>query len=1059
MTITSSGSKGSSPKRTSSSTSGESKLKVYLADSLTQINPKEGIYFDTRDNIIDFRNKVFLSIDSKLLLPSFIEFSKSQKRLANSEKVLVSGKIFIHSILSDLNRDSVVADPRAFLDNSGRIYDELYVIYKKIYTSLEKNDFVLLIESLLYTNFPGLFSEYSNSYDKLQEDSEKSRRYIFSKYLLVKPELTKKILKSIIEDGVSGARFKYSLISSIIYVPISKSPLDIYKIIREIKLSDYIPIAYTFEEDTNKPVFKIFKNADKSQVKDWIVNYETKKGGIQVKRLKGLTFKINETPGSYINVFLSKREPRFTVFFNRTIPDNSVIGDIPKFLSNLKQAIAQINSINGSHPLPTIEYKIRYSRVYFEFLTKINVNELLKVITKIRNLEILPNDSVLKIKLIYLPKNISVIVRNNSNLQLNFQITGARTENDINDVILEMANVVALATKKVSSSSSNTKKDSSSKKDVSKLADIDITTGCQTTRRPRILKDNEVSSTYSLTKNGVSFTCNDSINYKYPGYTVKNVVCCFAKDQRSKQVFKRNQETEGVATNTQRQPVKVYTDKFIISKPLIITSKILEKNRTGILPGFLGNYFSDAYVRLGTSVNEKDSFLDAIANCYGKALTKEKILKSITTELFPVLENGEIKEIYGSLTNFKKHIQDDTTGNHTDLIDLIQNIIQKNIIVITDNRVLSCSKTKDFEYKQFILIYKNKSNYEAVVKIADYKTLQRQFSKDDIKEFLELYNSSCQINYIYRNNQPISANKIKELNIQILGQIINSYENLSFLFTEYGLLPVSLRKKLTGVKEYEINEVFLTAKEQAKLLLKLNISQYLPVSQILDATGKTVAIVTNTSMVIPVKASVKAEGIPVEEDLEYLGEPLREQKNKNLKIGHETFNILKDLEMYQRLRFTLSTVLNSRVSSGKAKKEILKIKQSITIPFANKNTLIQKIINSAMEAQVYIGKTSKQTKSKALPTRRRVCKEISANSCGEDPFCIAEQGQCLLYVEKKSYSSIIKRLSLEILNSNEIVENLVKAEQIGKENFIKRENEVILLTKEDILEYFKPLKI
>lgn len=1049
MTITRSSSKSSK-----SSSSEEPKLRVYLADSTTQINPKEGIYFDTRDNLLDFRNKVFVSIDSTLLLPSFIEFSNSQQRLAVNQKVLISGKIFIHSILSDLNRDSVVADPSAFLDNSGKIYDELYVIYKKIYSSLEKNDFVLLIESLLHTNFPGLFNEYNNSYDKLVEESGKLRKYIFSKYLLVKPELSKKVLKSIIEDGVSGARFKYSLISSIIYVPISKSLLDIYKIIREIKLSDYIPIAYTFEENTNKPVFKIFKGADKSQVKDWIVNYETKKGDIQVKRLKGLTLKVRETSGTYINIFLSKREPRFTVFFNRTIPENSVIGDIPKFLINLKQAITQINSINGSQPLPTIEYRIRYSRVYFEFLTKINVNELLKVIAKIKNLEILPNDSALKIKLIYLPKNISVIVRNNSDLQLTFQITGSRTENDINDVILEMANVVALATKKVSSSL-NTKKSSSSKKDVSKIGDIDTITGCQTIRRPRILKENEVPSTYSLTKNGVNFTCNENANYKYPGYTVKNVVCCFAKDQRSKQVFKRNQESGGAVVIAQRQPVKVYTDKYIISKPLIITSKILEKNRTGILPGFLENYFSDTFVRLGTSENEKDSFLNSISNCYGKALTKEKILKSITGELFPILENGEIKEIYGSLANFKKYAENGAAGNHTDLIDLIQNIIQKNIIVITENRVLSCSKTKDFGYKQFILIYKNKSNYEAIVKIADYKTLQRQFSKDEIKDFLGLYNSSCQINYIYRNTQPISANKIKELNIQILGQIINSYGNLSFLFTEYGLLPVSLRKKLVGVKEYEINEVFLTAKEQTKLLLKLNIPQYLPVSQILDSTGKTVAIVTNTSMVIPVKASVKAEGLPLEEDLEYLGEPLREQKNKNLKIGQETFSILKDLEMYQRFRFTLSAVLNSRVSSGKDKKEILKIKQSITIPLANKNTLIQKIISSIMDTQVYIGKTSKQTTTKTIPSRRRVCKEIPANSCYEDPFCIAEQGQCLLYVEKKFYSSIIKRLSLEILNSNEIVENLVKAEQIGKENFIKRENEVILLTKEDILEYFK----
>jgi hypothetical protein len=903
---------------------------------------------------------------------------------------------------------------------------------------------------LLYTNFPGLFSEYSNSYDRLLEESRKLRKYIFSKYLLLKPELSKKVLKSIIEDGISGARFKYSLLSTIIYVPISKTPIDIYKVIREIKLSDYIPIAYTFEEDTKKPVFKIFKGADKTQVKDWIVNYQTKKGDIQVKRLKGLTFKIKETSGTYINVFLSKREPRFTVFYNRTIPDKAVIGDLPKFLNNLKQAITQINYINGSNPLPSIEYKIRYSRVYFEFLTQINVKELLRVISKIKNLEILPEDSPLKIKLQYLPKNISVIVRNNNDLRLTFQITGARTENDINDVILEMVNVVAL-TIKLSPKSPESKKDSSSKKDKVKPLSLD-TIGCQTNRRPRLLKKNEIPSTYPLIKNGSSFTCNDSKTHQYPGYTVKNVVCCFTKDQRSKQVFKRNEETD----NLQQGIVKVYTDKFLISKPLIITTKILEKNRTGILPVFLRDYFPDIFVRLGTSDSEKNSLLDTVSNCYGKVVSKEKILKSITAELFPLLENGGIKEIYGSLASFKNYVEQHTAGDHIDLIDLLQNVIQKNIIVITDTRILSCSKTKDFEYKKFILIYKNKSNYEAVVKIADYKTLQRQFSKDEIKEFLELYSSSCQINYTYKNIQPVSANKIKELGIDIKGQIINSYGNLSFLFTDHGLLPVSSRKKLLGIKEYALSEVYLTAKDQAKLLLKTNVPQYVPVSQILDSAGKTIGIVTSTSIVIPTKASSTVENLLVAEDLEYLGEPLRDQKNKNVKVADDALGLLKDLELYQRFRFTLSSILHHKNSSGKHKKDIIKIKQSLELPFADKLKPIQKILESILDSQVYTGGQSKLSdQTKRIPSQRKVCKELPVNSCREDPFCIADQGQCLLYIQKKLYSSVIRRLSLEILNSNEIVDNLVKAEQIGKENFIKRENEVILLSKEDILEYFK----
>jgi hypothetical protein len=134
------------------------------------------------------------------------------------------------------------------------------------------------------------------------------------------------------------------------------------------------------------------------------------------------------------------------------------------------------------------------------------------------------------------------------------------------------------------------------------------------------------------------------------------------------------------------------------------------------------------------------------------------------------------------------------------------------------------------------------------------------------------------------------------------------------------------------------------------------------------------------------------------------------------------------------------------------------IKESTSIIFSDKVNFVRKIIKELLDDQVLVGTISVKP-VKNIPTVRRICKKIK-ESCQIDPYCVSSNdGNCLLYIENDKYPKIIKRLVLEILSSMDILNSTIRAEFLDKSDFIKRDNEIVLLTKEDIQHYFRKSKI
>lgn len=1026
-------------------------LKIIQASTGNQLTPFNGIYFTVQDSISTIRNKITASSKEPIITSSFVSLSDSKNNYYNTELDENIHTVYYHNIVDHVKFADLIKNPYKFIDQGSPEFNNYYSKFSKIFNYLEKEDLIKLIDFVLYNGLPDLFQELKESSKRFEKDVGDQKKDFIKKYSFIKQKVPTSIANKLIEPGINS-KYKYSLLSSIVYINVSKSPIDIYKVIKDIKLSQDLPLAHTVDEHTFKAIIKIYKNTSKAQAEEWLLNTRNGNGNINLKRPKGLTFKVLTSSGEYLNVLLSKKDPRITVRCNWSIDDNSTLSDISDCIKNVDNLANQIRRISGDEMNLTRNFSIKYAKIFFQIKINLSIKKIMKNISKVNNLKLQENSSAEgNLKLVYIPMNYTIIIRENKGQGLNIHISGPRNENNVDDTIDEILYLImiSLEGKEIPK---NTKVDI--KISPEKLRDFGIVVdviGCQKNRRPRILKKTEHASTYHIVKDEIKIGCNDDKKYKYPGYTVKNVVCCFSKDQRDKEVFKRN---EIIVEKTPRKIILI--DEKILAKPVIITEKILEEYRLGIIPKILEKYFTDEFNRIGTSYIGGDSLLSAVNYCIKSELSRNNIIESINLNLFLSLENGEIKKKFETMTKYRDYIRLEPNLDHSYLLDLLQDTLKINILVISKNKI-SCLNYSDFPYSNFILLYKNKGNYEPLVKTIDYRTLQKKFKEQEISQFINIYNESCQINYIAINVAPPSFNKILSSGIKIIGQVVNAYNNISFLHTEFGILPILPRIKAHNIPEIKLNTVLKTAKAQIKLLSKTKIPQYAPISQIINEEKETIGILTKSRIVIPTKPSSPESEVPIISDIQAFTDinDIIHSSGKNSELRKDFAKITGNLELYQRFRYTVSENLKG---NPEIKILLKNIKESTSIIFSDKVNFVRKIIKELLDDQVLVGTISVKP-VKNIPTVRRICKKIK-ESCQIDPYCVSSNdGNCLLYIENDKYPKIIKRLALEILSSMDILNSTIRAEFLDKSDFIKRDNEIVLLTKEDIQHYFRKSKI
>jgi hypothetical protein len=914
--------------------------------------------------------------------------SEDSESLVLSKIFLLEGDVLVKSLIRIVSRtsdsltyevgeiqtDDILRDPYAF----NAVSNEKFKIYFKSFSrfkNLKPSELLRVATVKLYSTLPDMFQDLSYEVKDFLKSVKIVKQELYTQTAVIPINLSEKIKNSIIQRTENG-KYVYSLLSSITDIRVAEEPLDANTVMKEIQLSKEVPLAHIVDPDTSKPLIKVWNGLPKEQLKTFLL-LETKNlaGRTDIRRPRGLTFKVLNTSGEYLTVFLSKTSPRVSLRCNWNSEDTASFSDVKTYVKPIYPLINQIQEITGKSTKPEITIK------YAKILCKIKQTGSIKNILKAHkaspnNLKLLnSSDSGLdfsvgvggpkvSLRLIQADNSISVIV------------SGVKQETQLFEVLDSIVNLL-----------NNTEGKTSQKKKIQ--TERPFAPKCSLERKPRVLNVNEVAKTYTVDSTFGKLTCNDNEKYQYPGYTSKGDICCFAKDQRKKPNF---------ATKLNSRKI-IFSDENVLSKPVIITDKLLQNGRIGIMPKIIAPHFSEDFNRLGT---EDGSLLSAISYC-GAKLTRKKLEENFNQQLADSLEI--------SYTDTLRYIRSEKTLDHKKLLSIIQKIINKNVIVIAETSVF-CDEVVDFEFKEFIVLYKNKANYEPLVKTINYKTLQKIFMKKDLLEFLKIYHASCQINfspilapYTFVRLKEIlsdkgsgsgsSRSKESKGDVGITGQILSeSGKKCIFVATSSGILPIIPSPPIYRLKIVKIEDGLVDANTQYSLLQNLEVSAYNCVGQLIGKDEKVMALLTTCKIIVPVKESPAIPKVARVPDVEYI-------KNLKIKSKYSDANALRAIsqnEEYQRLRYDTSTLLKHNTE---LRAKLLKVKKSTNTVYSEKISITQKLL-----------------------------KEF----------------------QLKKY---LKKLSLDILNDDEILSGTLRLDSLDSRRFVLRPSETILSTPEEIAAYFK----
>jgi hypothetical protein len=174
-----------------------------------------------------------------------------------------------------------------------------------------------------------------------------------------------------------------------------------------------------------------------------------------------------------------------------------------------------------------------------------------------------------------------------------------------------------------------------------------------------------------------------------------------------------------------------------------------------------------------------------------------------------------------------------------------------NIITfdITGNKV-TCKDIDYFPYDSFAFIVKTNGNPELLVQVVSNK-ITREFPKNStiVGKVLNVYKKSCITKY--PKESPLSISRLIKKGIKIYSQIINAFGNVTYVSSNYGVLPVfpSNKNLSNNIPTTSLTSIKIDVSKQYKLLLESGLDYVKPVYQTSDG------ILVKCGLIIPVKGS------------------------------------------------------------------------------------------------------------------------------------------------------------------------------------------------------------
>jgi len=1044
---------------------------IQVFDYQTNKPIKLFVDINNQDSFKKIKEKIFISYDlnKNIISIPLIALNDGKNYILSEESLNNKNikKLFVYNLIDNLD-NFISKNIELFLEvnEKSKEIKDLLDKFKPIYTDLNIDSLVIVVKYLMLNYFP--IKEYEEDYRKWLITVKTEQTTLIKKYSLVTIEdYPKTVLDEyIFFDSKKQEEYLYSITNSIISYKITDEKLDTLKIIKEYPVDSDVPVMVISQGFPKKLIIKIQKDFPKNKIKEW---YFKNSNDNTIKNIKGLSFKLKAKNDNYSSVVISKDSFKLSIRCSWLKSDFKRVDAINQCTTPLKDVINKINKIFPEKTL-YLEPVSRFMSVSFNTKKLIPYDFIRKTVSEFKDIfEIIikPNKTNDTLGLKYIPENISISIRktnffydNKEYFSNSIDIINVSSEKEINTVIKIVTNLLISADKSIKPKFifkkgkyipiEEFKEDPVNKKkiaNVKKLKNEGVeinSVSCQKHRQPIISSTEKVlKGSYPLIHKGKRFVCLTD-KFKYPGFTNKNIVCCFTKDQRKKPIFLKNIEDSSSNKITNEE----LSDEDIINSNLIKTDKVLENNRLGLLPEPLYNIFDKTFYRLGVYYN-RTSLLNAIVKATGKKIDINEIKQYISQH------KKSLKYIINPVFNIESLIKyiNNNFLNHKDIIDLLSWIFKVNIVIfeIKENKIF-CKKNLYFPYENFIfLIQQSEKSYEIIVYKSSPKSLIYSFNKTKYKNIvssiINIYKRSCIFEYTGFPDVPYMFSRFIEEGYKIQSQIVNAYNKVVYVcIKELGIAPVIPSKPTLNISINSFNKCMIDSEKQYQLFNQSKISYLSPTGQIVNKNKETVGIVTASGLITPTKPSKNIINLPIiyrvfSEKID----DLLKNKTPSMDNRYEyMFKVGYFKELYYRLKLTLSTVLN--YSKNKTlKNSIVKVINDSS----NSNELIE-----ILEENIYLILLNEVTFSKNTPIlpilndTRNVCSELK--NCSIDPFCV---DNCVLKINKEVFDNYVKRLAIDIIHDKSILKGKVLKYKIDDDMFIKRKNEIILKTDKDMEAY------
>jgi hypothetical protein len=572
----------------------------------------------------------------------------------------------------------------------------------------------------------------------------------------------------------------------------------------------------------------------------------------------------------------------------------------------------------------------------------------------------------------------------------------------------------------------------------------------------------------------INTVCEHHPKNNYFGYNINSYPCCFDKERP---IFN----------------IKKIKEKDSTKQHILITDKLLNEKRQGLLPPGLNNLLNEiikqntngTFLRWGVNQNEL-SFL----NCILEAIEHktDSITINNTTELkrylitylknnkneFEKLNNGTISLKY-TFDEYLKEINDN--ANWKDIIDLLTRVLKCNVFIL-DVPYIETESTKTFNYNNiklvcnfytsidktnpFIILIKKQNAFELIV----YNTGVKWDKKSQKIEILKDKKIKPIMNFVfnYSSDDTIKTNIIN---------FLLEYNSLSCVKeNEYP-------ENYTYDPLYDINNI---VKLLNKTPHKINL-------QLVNSFNKVNYIVTKSKIIIPIKESGIID-LPKDQFEDYI--------DKNLLNINEYNTSLKNINKLLKTPIKLLAVTTNNqnkinsvmtnfgqfvplnpidINQMDQPLEILPIKYYYDIDqfLANKkeninkevewNKSIETLNNKIYKIKKYLGQSFLNDNTSKNQIINIIKTPIISRS--------EKINNIVNYLEEKlnlqnefditspNLQFILKHIANEMINDNIenlLLNNLITSDVFNADEIIKRNNESIWLNLDDIKKWIKKFR-